>query len=156
MPSASSTLVNDPSINVEDHPLVRDVNKEHQENLSGVEKACKAIADATGAPLALFLAIVFQVGWVLVGTALHWDPYPFVFLLTVSNIVQLILIFVIAVAQKQSSEHAELRAEADHEHISRLLRHQEVQEEILMRLASQSHCEVADVKVALTQLMTDQ
>jgi uncharacterized membrane protein len=142
-------------MDVEDHPLVRDVNKEHQENLSGVEKACKGIADATGAPLALFLAIVFQVGWVAVGTALHWDPYPFVFLLTVSNIVQLVLIFVIAVAQKQSSQHAELRSEADHEHISRLLRHQEVQEELLMRLAAKLQVDVTDVKVAVGQLMTD-
>lgn len=155
MLSQPSTLVANPSLDVEDHPLVRDVNREHQENLSEVEKACKGIADATGAPLALFLAIIFQVGWVVVGSALHWDPYPFVFLLTVSNIVQLILIFVIAVAQKQSSQHAELRAEADHENISRLLRHQEVQEEILLRLASQSQCDIADIKVAVAQLVSD-
>jgi uncharacterized membrane protein len=147
-----STLVSDPSMEVEDHPLLRDVNEEHQERLSPVEKTCKSIADATGAPLALFLAIIFQIAWVVVGSLSHWDPYPFVFLLTISNILQLILIFIISVAQKQSSQHAELRAEADHEHISRLLHHQEVQEAILMRLAQQTQIDVSDIRKALAQL----
>src|SRR5579859_6812063 len=137
MPPETTSIVDDPTQDVEDHPQIRDVNEEHEKNLTPIERTCKSIADATGAPLALFLAIVFQIGWVVVGTLSHWDPYPFVFLLTVSNIIQLILIFIIAVAEKQSSQHAELRAEADHENISRLLHHQEVQEEILMRIAQQ-------------------
>jgi uncharacterized membrane protein len=145
-------IVIDPAIDVENNPLVRDVNEEHQQNLSRIEKACKAIADATGAPLALFCAIGFQLVWVAVGSYFKWDPYPFVFLLTVSNIIQLILIFVIAVAQRQSSEHAELRAEADHDHISRLIYHQEVQEAILVRLAQQANCDLGDIKQALAQL----
>jgi uncharacterized membrane protein len=154
MPPQSTTLVTDPSMDVEDHPLIRDVNEEHQNNLPVIEKVCKSIADATGAPLALFLAIVFQIAWVIVGTLSHWDPFPFVFLLTVSNIIQLVLIFIIAVAEKQSSEHAELRAEADHEHISRLLHHQEVQEAILVRLAAQTQCDITDIKAAIAQLST--
>ena len=153
MPSRPSTLVTDPTMDVEDHPQIRDVNEEHQDNLSAVEKICKNIADATGAPLALFLAIVFQLAWIIIGTLTHLDPYPFVFLLTVSNVVQLILIFIIAVAQKQSSQHAELRAEADHEHISRLLHHQEVQEEILIRLDTETKIDVEDIKTAIGQLM---
>jgi uncharacterized membrane protein len=152
MPSQPSNLVTDPTMDVEDHPQVRDVNEEHEENLTAIEKACKGIADATGAPLALFLAIIFQVIWIVVGTLTHLDAYPFVFLLTVSNVIQLILIFIIAVAQKQSSQHAELRAEADHEHISRLLHHQEVQEELLIRLATETKIDVEDVKKAIAQL----
>jgi len=152
MPSPAPTLVSDPTMDVEDHPQIRDVNEEHQESLTPIERVCKQVADATGAPLALFLAILFQITWVIVGTLSHWDPYPFVFLLTVSNIVQLILIFIIAVAEKQSAQHAELRAEADHENISRLLHHQEVQEEILMRIAVQTQVDVADIKIALAQL----
>lgn len=153
MPSELPTLVTDPTQDVEDHPQIRDVNEEHEENLSAIEKFCKTIADATGAPMALFLAIVFQIAWVAIGTISHWDPYPFVFLLTVSNIIQLILIFIIAVAEKQSSQHAELRAESDHENISRLLHHQEVQEEILMRIATQTQIDVSDIKVAIAKLM---
>ena len=145
-------LVADPAMDVKDHPQVRDVNEEHQENLSPVEKLCKSIADATGAPLALFLAIVFQFAWVILGSLLHWDPYPFVFLLTISNIIQLILIFVIAVAQRQSSQHAELRAETDHENISLLLNHQEIQEQILIRLAAHTGCDIGDIQAAVAQL----
>ncbi len=148
-----ASLLSHPKENVDDHPLVRDVNAEHQENLSPVEKYCKKIADATGAPAALALAIVSQIIWVVVGVATKWDPFPFVFLLTCSNILQLILIFVIAVAQRQSGEHAELRAEADHESIARLLHHQEVQEELLVRLAQQSQCDITDIKAAIQSLL---
>jgi uncharacterized membrane protein len=84
---------------VENHPLVDDVNAEHQDQLTETEKVCRRIADATGAPIALLLAILVQIIWIVVGWATHWDPFPFVFLLTCSNVLQLILIFVIAVAQ---------------------------------------------------------
>ena len=153
MPDETESLVDNPTQDVEDHPQIRDVNEEHEKSLSSIERICKGVADATGAPVALFLAIIFQVAWVIIGTATHMDPYPFVFLLTVSNIIQLILIFIIAVAEKQSAQHAELRAEADHENISRLLHHQEVQEEILMRIAAQTQIDVSDIKRAIAQLM---
>ena len=55
----------------------------------------------TGAPAALVAAIVLQFVWIGIGRATHWDPCPFVFLLTCSNVIRLILIFVIAVAQRQ-------------------------------------------------------
>jgi uncharacterized membrane protein len=152
MPEQASLLAN-PNTDLGEHPMVRDVNEEHQQNLSSVEKICKKIADATGAPVALALAIVSQVAWVVVGSMTHWDPFPFVFLLTMSNILQLILIFIIAVAQKQGGEHAELRAEADHESIARLLHHQEVQEALLLRLAQSTQCDVSDIRVAVQSLM---
>ncbi|MHB8231087.1 MAG: DUF1003 domain-containing protein, partial [Vulcanimicrobiaceae bacterium] len=120
-------------MNVEDHPLVDDVNAIHRDRLSATERICRRIADATGAPLALVLAIVLQFVWLAVGTVTHWDPFPFVFLLTCSNVIQLILIFVIAVAQKQQTQHDEIRAESDHDAISRLLYHQQVQDELLLR-----------------------
>jgi uncharacterized membrane protein len=152
MPTSADALVNDAALDVGDHPLVHDVNEEHQEQLSAIEKFCKKIADATGAPISLTLAIILQLVWVAVGSITKWDPYPFPFLLTCSNILQLILIFVIAVAQKQSSQHAELRAEADHDHISRLMNHQEVQEDILIRLARQTQVDIEDIKAAITKL----
>ncbi|HEY8298651.1 MAG TPA: DUF1003 domain-containing protein [Candidatus Baltobacteraceae bacterium] len=137
---------------VENHPLVDDVNAMHSEQLSPIERFCKRVADATGAPAALMLAIVVQLIWIAFGTLTHWDPFPFVFLLTVSNVVQLILIFVIAVAQRQSGEHAELRAEADHDNISRLLYHQQVQEQLLLRLAEHSGLELPDLRAAVAAL----
>ena len=144
-----------PTIDITDHPAVADVNEQHQAQLSATEKVCKRIADATGAPIALLLAIIIQLAWVAVGMATHWDPYPFAFLLTCSNILQLILIFVIAVAQKQSSQHDELRAEADHDAISRLLYHQQLQEAFLERLTQKLGIEIEDLQRAITALQKE-
>lgn len=141
------------SAQVENHPLVDDVNAIHKGNLSPIERTCKKIADLTGAPLALMLAIVIQLVWVTVGIATHWDPFPFVFLLTVSNVVQLILIFIIAVAQKQQSQHDEVRAEADHDSISRLLYHQQFQDQILLRLAERTGCDISDLEATVKTLL---
>ncbi|HUY40701.1 MAG TPA: DUF1003 domain-containing protein [Candidatus Dormibacteraeota bacterium] len=137
---------------VDDHPLVPDVNAQHCDRLSVTERVCRRIADATGAPTALLLAILLQFGWILWGTLTHWDPYPFAFLLTISNILQLILIFVISVAQKQQTMHAEIRAEADHDTISRLLYHGEVQDRILVRLAERAGVDVSDLAPMIASL----
>jgi len=139
---------------VESNPLVPDVNQEHCDQLSSTEKICRHIANATGAPIALLLAIVLQIVWVGVGTATHWDPYPFAFLLTCSNILQLVLIFVIAVAQKQQTLHDEIRADADHGTISRLLFHQDVQDRILLKLAEQTGCDVTDLQAKISALLS--
>jgi uncharacterized membrane protein len=141
-------------MSVEDHPLVDDVNRQHQDQLSDTEKICRRIADATGAPIALLLAIIVQFIWIGVGAATHWDPFPFVFLLTCSNVLQLVLIFVIAVAQRQQTQHAELRAEADHDSISRLLYHQQVQNEFLLRLSQHAGIDVADLQTQARALAT--
>jgi len=135
-----------------DHPLVHDVNAEHLERLSRVEVICKRVADGIGAPLALALAIVGQSVWIAVGIATKLDPYPFAFLLTFSNVLQLILIFVLAVGQRQSAQHAELRAEHDHDAISRLLYHQEVQEAILLAIATKIDANVEQTRAMVADL----
>lgn len=140
------------SSDLDDHPLVHDVNAEHLERLSPVEALCKRIADGTGAPLALGLAIVLQLVWITFGIVSKLDPYPFAFLLTCSNIMQLILIFVLAVGQRQSAQHAELRAEHDHDSISRLLYHQEVQEQILLAIATKIDANVEQTREMVTNL----
>lgn len=148
-------MIADPAttpIDVTNNPLVHDVNQEHSDSLSFTERVCKRIADATGAPLALGLAIALQIVWIIVGIATKWDPFPFVFLLTVSNVIQLILIFILAVGQRQSSAHAELRAEHDHDSISRLLYHQEVQEEMLLAIATKTDADVEKVKSMIVRL----
>jgi len=97
-------------------------------------------------PTALALAIIVQAIWIPVGLLTQLDPYPFAFLLTCSNILQLILIFVLAVGQRQASTHAELRAEHDHQSISRLLYHQELQEQVLIALARKLQIEVENIE----------
>ena len=144
-----------PAFDVTDHPLVHDVNQEHADSLSPVEKVCKRIADSTGAPIALFLAVILQLIWIPVGMFTKFDPFPFTFLLTCSNVLQLILIFILAVGQRQSSAHAELRAEHDHDSISRLIYHQEMQERILIEIASKIECDVESIKAMVSQLATE-
>ena len=138
-----------------EHPLVGDVNQLHNDSLTPVEKICKRIADSTGAPLALGLAVVIQAIWIPVGIITKLDPYPFAFLLTCSNVLQLILIFVLAVGQRQSSAHAEMRAEHDHDSIARLMHHQELQEQVLIQLARKIGVEVDKIEVMVEQLARD-
>jgi len=65
-----------------------------------IEALCKKIADVISVPFALVVCIVIQIVWMLIGTLTHFDPYPFVFMLTISNVIQLIMMFVIAVSQR--------------------------------------------------------
>jgi uncharacterized membrane protein len=148
----SDTEVRPETFHPDEHPLVHDVNAEHIERLSPVELICKRIADGTGAPLALALAVAGQVVWIVVGIATKIDPYPFAFLLTCSNVLQLVLIFVLAVGQRQSAGHAELRAEHDHDSISRLLYHQEVQEQILLAIATKIDANVQQTRAMVAEL----
>jgi len=105
--------------------------------------------------MALGLAVVIQAIWIPIGIITKLDPYPFAFLLTCSNVLQLILIFVLAVGQKQSASHAEMRAEHDHDAISRLLYHQEVQEEVLIALARKIGVEVQNIEAMITLLASE-
>jgi uncharacterized membrane protein len=140
----------------ERHPTLQNANALLTGRLSRTEQACRRIASWTGAPAALVAAIVLQFAWIGFGLVSKWDPYPFVFLLTCSNVIQLVLIFVIAVAQRQSSLHDELRAEADHGAISRLLYHQQAQELLLVRLATKLGVESGDLAATLATLARDE
>jgi uncharacterized membrane protein len=83
-----------------------------------IENFCKKVEEIISAPIALVAAIIVQVVWIVVGTVTRMDPFPFVFLLTISNVIQLILIFVLAVAQKRGHEAHEDRHEDLKQHIS--------------------------------------
>jgi uncharacterized membrane protein len=133
------------------HIAVLNPNDVHNDNLTPVERFCKRVADSTGAPIALAAVIVVQLIWIAVGQATGRDPFPFVFLLTVSNVIQLTLLFVISVAQRQSSQHAETRAELDHEWIGALLHNQEIQQDLLFRLAAKDGVNTDDIRAKLDE-----
>jgi hypothetical protein len=138
----------------DDHPAVDNVNELHAKKLSTIATICRRITAGAGTPVALLSAIVVQIVWVTVGAATRLDPFPFLFLLTCSNVLQLVMIFVIAVGQRQQSLHDELRADADHGAISRLLYHQQTQESLLLRVAEKVGVDASDVAntfLALTQ-----
>lgn len=134
------------------HPAVRNVNDIQAERTSVTEKLCQRIAAGTGAPLTLVAVIVFQIVWIVVGQITKMDPFPFVFMLTVSNVIQLVLIVVVAVAGKQQAQHDSIRADEDHATISRLLYHQQAQEVLLLQIAEKAGIDTADVRATITEL----
>lgn len=90
-----------------------------------LQKICKAIVNCTMSEKALLIAICIQATWMIVGTITHLDPWPYLGMLTVSNVLQLILIFAVGVAQRQANmentkavadSHAELRVKFDDLH----------------------------------------
>jgi low affinity Fe/Cu permease len=131
---------------------LRNPNEAHNERLSPVERFCKRVSDSTGAPIALAIVIVGQFVWIIFGQVTGRDPFPFIFLLTISNVIQLTLLFVISVAQRQASQHAEMRAELDHEWIGLLLEHQDIQVDLLLRIAAKTNADTADLQGRLNEL----
>src|SRR5713226_6010240 len=73
-----------------------------------------AITRSVGTMWAVYIAIVIQVTWMTLATLGIWefrrDPYPFAFLLFLSNIVQLLLMFVIMVGQQVLGQASDKRA----------------------------------------------
>lgn len=134
------------------HPAVRNVNDIQAQQTSVTEKLCQRIAAGTGAPLTLVAVIVFQIIWIVVGQITKMDPFPFVFMLTVSNVVQLVLIVVVAVAGRQQSVHDTIRADEDHSTISRLLYHQQAQEALLLQIAEKAGIDTTELRATVAKL----
>lgn len=134
------------------HPAVRNVNDIQAEQTSVTEKICQRIAAGTGAPATLVAVIIFQMIWIVVGQLTKMDPFPFVFMLTVSNVIQLVLIVVVAVAGRQQSQHDSIRADEDHASISRLMYHQQAQEMLLLEIADKLGIECPELRATVTAL----
>lgn len=141
---------------LENHPALNDVNALHAERLSVTERVCQRIAAGTGAPITLVAVIVFQIIWIVVGQLTKMDPFPFVFMLTVSNVIQLVLIVVVAVAGKQQSQHDCIRADEDHAALSRLLYHHQAQELLLVQIAEKLGIDTAELRATITDLAQPQ
>jgi uncharacterized membrane protein len=70
------------------------------------------ITRAVGTMWAFYAAALFMAAWMLLAEVglLHFDPFPFAFLLFLGNIVQLLLMFVIMVGQQVLGSSADKRA----------------------------------------------
>jgi uncharacterized membrane protein len=72
------------------------------------------ITKAVGTMWAVYLALGIQILWMTLATVGFWvfgkDPYPFAFLLFLSNIIQLLLMFVILVGQQVLGAASDKRA----------------------------------------------
>ena len=73
-----------------------------------------AITRSVGTMWAVYIAFAIQITWMALATLGIWlfgrDPYPFAFLLFLSNIVQLLLMFVIMVGQQVLGQASDKRA----------------------------------------------
>jgi uncharacterized membrane protein len=63
-----------------------------------------------GTMTAFYVAVVFQVAWMIAGQVSGFDPYPYLFLLFLSSQTQLLLMFVIMVGQQVIGRSAARRA----------------------------------------------
>jgi uncharacterized membrane protein len=68
------------------------------------------ITNKAGTMTAFYVATVFQIGWIVAGQALRFDPYPYAFLLFLSSLTQLFLMFVIMVGQQVIGKTGDKRA----------------------------------------------
>lgn len=99
---------------------IRNVNIEHKERLSGLERLATWITEHVGT-MGFFLIIsawtVLWLSWnTLAPQGFRFDPFPaFVLWLFISNMVQIFLMPLIMVGQNLQSRHSEARAEQDFE-----------------------------------------
>ena len=122
---------------------LRNVNLEHRERLTGLERFAVWITDRIGTMgffLAIFLWTVLWLGWNLLAPAeLTFDPFSaFVLWPFISNLIQLLLMPVLLIGQNLQGKHAEARAEADFEvntkaekEIETILQHLENQDNVM-------------------------
>jgi uncharacterized membrane protein len=97
---------------------IRNVNVEHREHLSKLEKFAMWITEHVGTMgffLIIFAWTVLWLTWNTLGPdASRFDPYPaFVLWLFISNMIQIMLMPLIMIGQNLQGRHAEARAEAD-------------------------------------------
>ena len=125
---------------------VRNVNIEHKEQLTGLEKLAMWITDHVGTMeffFAIFCWTAAWLGWNTLGPrALRFDPFPaFVLWLFISNMIQIFLMPLIMVGQNLQGRHSEARAENDYEvnekaerEIETILMHLEAQNELILKI----------------------
>ena len=102
------------------HKPLRNVNIEHREHLSSLNKFAVWITDHIGTMgffLIIFFWTIIWLCWNIFGSVeAQFDPYPaFVLWLFISNMLQLLLMPLIMIGQNLQGKHAESRAEADFE-----------------------------------------
>lgn len=141
---------------------IRNVNQEHDQSLSRLERVAVAITDKVGSMgffLIIFAWTILWCGYNILATevpSLHWpsfDPFPaFVAYLLISNVIQIWLMPLLMVGQNLQSRHADLRAENDFEvnvkaekEVETILQHLEHQNELLYALVQKVGLNVEEV-----------
>ena len=125
---------------------MRNINVEHKEHLSPLQRIGLWITERVGTMGFFFLIFVWTVVWLgwnlLAPKNLQFDPpMGFIVWLFISNLIQIFLMPLIMVGQNAQSRHAEMRAENDYQinlkaerEIEVILLHLEYQNTMLLAL----------------------
>lgn len=125
---------------------IRNVNVEHKENLTSINKIALRITEHVGSMgffIIIFCWTVIWLSWNIVAPHhLRFDPYPaFVLWLFISNMIQIFLMPLIMIGQNLQSKHAEIRAEEDftinkkaESEIETIVMHLENQNEMILKI----------------------
>ncbi len=125
---------------------LRNVNLEHRQHLSKLEKLAVWITEHIGTMGFFLIIFVWTISWLSWNTLApkgeRFDPFPaFVLWLFISNMIQIFLMPLIMIGQNLQGRHAELRAEADFEvntkaelEIETILRHLENQNRLMLEI----------------------
>ena len=125
---------------------VRNVNVEHKESLSQINKIALRITERVGSMGFFIIIFSWTVSWlswnVVAPSGLRFDPYPaFVLWLFISNMIQIFLMPLIMIGQNLQSKHAEIRAEEDfiinkkaESEIETIVMHLENQNELILQI----------------------
>ena len=128
------------------HQRPRNVNAEHLERLTSLEKVAIYITEHVGTMgffLIIFCWTALWIGWnSLAPATVRFDPFPaFVLWLFISNMIQIMLMPLIMVGQNLQGKHAEARAQADYEvntkaeeEIETILQHLENQNDLILQI----------------------
>ncbi len=128
---------------------VRNVNVEHEQNLSRMDRLALTITKRVGTMGFFLLILIWTVCWLgwnfFAPPALQFDPpTAFVLWLFISNMIQILLMPLIMVGQNLQGQHAELRAESDYEvnvkaerEIEAMLQRLEAQTQLLLTITTQ-------------------
>lgn len=125
---------------------VKNVNKQHLESLSPLERMATAITKRIGTMGFFFIILLWTLLWLgwnfLAPANLRFDPpMGFVFWLFISNMIQIFLMPLIMIAQNVDAHHSELRAESQYEinlkterEVDAILEHLEFQNRLLLAI----------------------
>jgi uncharacterized membrane protein len=95
-----------------------EVHEEFKARLGFNGKVATIMTGVYGSMYFVYFLVCFMGGWMLwqgVISGKPFDPYPFLLLLFIGNLIQLLGGPIIQVGQNLSAAHSELRAEADYE-----------------------------------------
>ncbi|MDO8488052.1 MAG: DUF1003 domain-containing protein [bacterium] len=109
----------------------QNINSKHRGSLKLQDRIAVMITAAVGSMYTVYFLSVFVLGWMLWQAKAQnpIDPFPFVFMIFISNILQLLLLPLIMVGQNIQNRHARMRAEE--EYVTTKTIHQDIEKMLI-------------------------